>query len=198
MNAAPPTSSRLTPENIILIGMPGSGKSTVGVLLAKELGFDFVDTDILIQQREGCLLQELVDRVGSAKLRAIESAVCRRLACSRTVVATGGSAVYCADAMMHLSSLGPVVWLDAPFSVINERIERNPLRGLAKNPDQTLEDLFDERQPLYRRFGEIRIPYAEGTPEASVRSIIGVLPRDLRRPPSGNSNRDASSPSPKG
>ncbi|MCC5840023.1 MAG: shikimate kinase [Opitutales bacterium] len=197
MSSLPPPSSRVPSENIILIGMPGSGKSTVGVLLAKELGFAFVDTDILIQQREGCLLQELVDRVGSAQLRAIESDVCRALSCSRTVVATGGSAVYCADAMRHLSGLGPVIWLDAPFPVINERIERNPLRGLAKNPDQTLEDLYDERQPLYRRFGEIRIPYAEETPEATVRSIIGVLPREFRRSPSGDSSGGESSHSPR-
>lgn len=174
-----PTSSRA--RNVILIGMPGSGKSTVGVLLAKEMGFDFVDTDILIQQREGCLLQELVDRVGPTQLRAIESEICKQLACSQTVVATGGSAVYCAEAMRHLATLGPVVWLDAPFHVIHERIERNPLRGLAKNPDQTLEDLYNERQPLYRRFGKIRLPYVESTPEATVRSILRVLSAESAR-----------------
>ena len=177
MDALSPRLRPSSADNVILIGMPGSGKSTVGVLLAKEMGFAFVDTDILIQQREGCVLQELVDRVGSAKLRAIESEVCGSLTCSRTVVATGGSAVYCAKAMAHLGRLGAVVWLDAPFHVIHERIERNPLRGLAKNPDQTLEDLYNERQPLYRQFGEIRIPYGAETPEESVREIMRVLPK---------------------
>lgn len=162
-------------DNIILIGMPGAGKSTVGVLLAKDLGLAFLDTDIEIQNREGRLLQEIVDEVGPVRLREIESEVCQALDCRHTVIATGGSAVYSPEAMAHLASLGTVVWLEAPYEAIAGRVALNPDRGIAKRPDQTLEDVFNERQPLYERYAQVRVSAHDQPVDAVVVAIREAL-----------------------
>ncbi len=144
-------------SNIILIGMPGSGKSTVGVLLAKQTGRLFVDTDLLIQSTEGRTLQDIVDRDGYLELRRIEEKILLGLSCRNHVVATGGSAVYSAAAMEHLKSGGVVVFLDAAPATLEARVRDFGTRGLAKKPDQTFQQLFDERLPLYRAYAEITI-----------------------------------------
>jgi shikimate kinase len=161
--------------NIILIGMPGAGKSTIGVLLAKACGHAFVDTDLLIQDREGLLLQQIVDRHGHMELRRIESEVCSTLALENSVVATGGSVVYCAEAMQRLAGLGTVVWLQLPLPLVIDRLGDFGARGLAKSADQTIADLFNEREPLYRRYADITIACEGLTPEACVAAILARL-----------------------
>ncbi len=141
-------------SNIVLIGMPGSGKSTVGVILAKLAGRDFVDTDVLIQTRTGRTLQDIVDRDGYLVLREVEEKVLLGLACSNSVIATGGSAVYSSRAMEHLRTNGIVVFLNVDMATLKARVTDYDTRGLAKRPDQTVEDLFAERHALYRLYAD--------------------------------------------
>lgn len=169
------TATRQLPDNIILIGMPGCGKSTIGVLLAKEAGYAFVDTDILIQEREQCLLQEIVDQRGHLELRRIESEVCRSLDLHHHVIATGGSVVYCPLAMAHLRSIGTTVWLQLPFPEIARRIDNFTSRGLAKADGQSLEDLFNERQPLYERYAMLNLPCTGLSADQIARAILSCL-----------------------
>lgn len=151
MNTSIPTT------NIIMTGMPGSGKSTVGVLLAKRLGLGFVDTDLLIQQHAGCTLQDIVDNEGYQALRAVEEDVLLRLDVERHVVSTGGSAVYSSKAMKHLKNNGVVVFLDIPLDLVTKRLGDFSLRGISRRPDQSLEELFEERFELYSRHADITV-----------------------------------------
>jgi shikimate kinase len=144
-------------SNIILIGMPGSGKSTVGVILAKKTARDFVDTDILIQKSQGRPLQDIVDKDGYAALRTIEEAELLKLNVANYVIATGGSAVYGDRAMAHLKSTGVAIFLDVSLATLEARIPDFSTRGLAKRPDQTFSELFDERNSLYKKYADITI-----------------------------------------
>jgi shikimate kinase len=152
-------------SNIVLVGMPGSGKSTVGVILAKCLSRNFLDTDVLIQTEQGRLLQDIVDRDGYLALRAIEEAVLLKLECRNHVIATGGSAVYSSRAMDHLKSAGIVVFLNVNLATLKKRVRDYDTRGLAKRPDQTVDDLFSERFELYRRYADVTIDCDELTHE---------------------------------
>ncbi|MGD9506033.1 MAG: shikimate kinase [Syntrophobacteraceae bacterium] len=143
--------------NIVLIGMPGSGKSTVGVILAKQASMAFVDTDLLIQTKEGRSLQNIVDSDGHMALRAVEERVLMKLDPRNHVIATGGSAVYSPAAMEHLKSAGVVVFLDVTLEALKSRVHDYETRGLAKRPDQTVEDLFAERAALYRKYADVTI-----------------------------------------
>ena len=137
-------------DNIILIGMPGSGKSTVGVLVAKALGMDFLDVDLVIQQREGQLLQDIVDSRGvDGFLDAEEAAVCS-VNCTRTVIAPGGSAVCREKAARHLKQLGTVIYLELPCSALVSRLHNMGSRGIAMEKGQTLQDVYDYRVPIYQ------------------------------------------------
>ncbi len=147
----------MTPSNIILIGMPGSGKSTVGVILAKQYCKAFLDTDVLIQTRSGKTLQEIVDREGYLALRELEEKVLLDLRIKEAVIATGGSAVYSDRAMAHLKKDGLAVFLDAGLPTLRSRVAYFGSRGLAKRPDQTFEELFTERRPLYQRYADITV-----------------------------------------
>ena len=144
-------------SNIVLIGMPGSGKSTIGVVLAKCTSMHFVDTDILIQCSVGRSLQDIVDGEGHMALRAIEENVLLGLDCRNHVIATGGSAVYSHPAMEHLKSDGLVVFLEVELGTLKSRIHDYETRGLAKRPDQTFEELFAERSSLYSRYADLTI-----------------------------------------
>ncbi len=137
--------------------MPGSGKSTVGVLLAKRTGRSFVDTDVLIQAATGRSLQEIVDRDGYLELRRIEEEMLLGLDLRGHVIATGGSAVYSETAMRHLGAGGTVVLLRTGLATLRERVTDYESRGLAKRPDQTLEDLFAERSILYEKFADTAV-----------------------------------------
>ena len=142
-------------DNITLIGMPGSGKSTAGVLLAKLLGYQFLDVDLLIQEREGALLQEILDRRGTAAFLDAEEAAVRSLDCRRTVIAPGGSAVCREGAALHLKGLGPVVYLQVPLEELTRRIHNLSTRGIAMEPGQTLADVMAFRDPLYRKYADL-------------------------------------------
>lgn len=163
-------------RNITLIGMPGSGKSTVGVLLAKALGYRFLDADLLIQQREGALLQDIVDRRGVEGFLDVEEAVIRDLDCVRTVIAPGGSAVCREGAARHLRDLGLVVYLHVPLEELERRIRNITTRGIAMAPGQTLADVYAAREPLYRRYADLTVEVAgQNSLEQTVASVLKGL-----------------------
>ena len=161
--------------NIVLIGMPGSGKSTVGVILAKLLSYSFTDVDLLIQTSEGRSLQEIVDANGYMALRTIEKEILLGLDLHNHVIATGGSAVYSHEAMEHLRSDGVVIFLDVELATLESRIRDFGSRGLARRPDQTLADLCEERYPLYRNYADVTIECADLTQDQVCASIINEL-----------------------
>lgn len=152
-------------NNIVLIGMPGAGKSTVGVLLAKRAALDFVDTDVLIQTAQQRTLQAIVDADGQAALRKIEEGVLLSLTRQYCVIATGGSAVYSELAMKHLKASGVVVFLDVDLATLEARVQDFSERGIAKDPDQTFAQLFAERLPLYKKYADITIKSVGHSPE---------------------------------
>ncbi len=142
-------------NNIILIGMPGAGKSTTGVQLAKSLALDFIDTDLLIQTQTGQPLQTTVNEKGYKALRNIEEQVLLTLDTNNTLIATGGSAVYSHTAMQHLKSLGIVVFLTVDLATLKERITDEDSRGIARPAGQCFDDVFNERMPLYQQYADI-------------------------------------------
>lgn len=150
--------------NLILIGMPGAGKSTVGKLFAKLNKMGFVDTDALIESAEGTSLQNIVDNQGYIKLRALESKHLLALDCSNSLVSTGGSAVYSSQAMRHLSRLGTIVYLSATQQELEKRITNQSTRGLAKPTNQSFTELYQERTPLYQRYSNKQIETKGLTP----------------------------------
>ncbi len=162
-------------SNLVLIGMPGAGKSTIGVLLARHLGYAFLDTDLLIQSKQGNRpLQEIVDELGQDRFRAYEEQTCSELDCHHTVIATGGSVVYFPKAMEHFATLGTLYWLDVPYPDIERRVAAFPDRGLAIRPGQTLADLHAERTPLYEKFAQVRIDCTNKQPAEIVHEILSV------------------------
>ena len=161
-------------SNVILIGMPGAGKSTIGVLLAKRLGYDFVDTDVLIQIRQGEFLQDTLDARGYLALRNIEEQVLVSLEVTNTVVATGGSAVYSDNAMTQLGGDGTVVYLAVELDELKRRIHDYATRGIARPPDQDLAQLFGERTKLYHKHAQITVN-ATRAPEQVVTAIEAAL-----------------------
>lgn len=167
--------------SIVLIGMPGAGKSTVGVLLAKRTCRGFVDTDVLIQSSQGRPLQDIVDQEGHLALRAIEERVILESGCRNCVIATGGSAVYSPAAMAHLRQHGIVVFLDVDLPVLEARVRDLDTRGLAKRPDQSFSELFEERAPLYAKYADITITCGHITHEEVCERIIGELKEGHRR-----------------
>jgi shikimate kinase len=170
--------NRSSPEksNIVLIGMPGSGKSTVGVILAKQTSLGFLDTDVLIQTSEGRPLQEIVDSQGYMALRAIEERILLGLQYQGHVIATGGSAVYSQPAMERLRADGVIVFLDADIATLHSRVRDFATRGLAKRPEQSFADLFAERVALYKKYAEITINCSSLTHEEACAEIVARLP----------------------
>lgn len=162
-------------NSIILVGMPGAGKSTIGILLAKEMGLDFIDTDVAIQVREGKTLQEIMDETDHLRLRHIEEEVLLETDCSGKIVATGGSAVYSDPGMQHLKQQGLVLFLDVPLAELNQRIHNYETRGIARHPDQSFEDLFTERCALYRKYADITIPCNGYSPQTLVTEAISAI-----------------------
>ena len=143
--------------NIILIGMPGAGKSTVGVLLAKRLGYNFVDTDLILQAQQQCRLQQIIASVGLTRFKGLEADVLCDLQTTHSVIATGGSAVYSDRAMARLKKLGQLVFIDVPLAELLDRVDDMDSRGLVIGPDETYEHLYEERQPLYKKYAEVTI-----------------------------------------
>jgi shikimate kinase len=167
----------MTPRssNIVLIGMPGSGKSTVGIILAKLTSRSFIDSDVLIQTREVRSLQDIVDHDGYLFLREIEEKTLLDLDLRNHVIATGGSAVYSPAAMRHLKSDGVIVFLDVNLETLKARVSDYATRGLAKRPDQNVDDLFAERSALYRKYADMTIDCAGAGHEEVCARIIQAL-----------------------
>ncbi len=167
-------------SNLVLIGMPGSGKSTVGVLLAKRLALGFVDTDLLIQAAAGRTLQAIVDDDGYRVLRGIEERVLLDLNLEHHVIATGGSAVYSAEAMAHLRQNSTIVFLQVTLATVEQRIGDFSLRGISKRDDQSLAELFAERHELYSRTADITIACDGLSHEQVCNQIIEALDQPAR------------------
>ena len=161
--------------NIVLIGMPGCGKSTVGVLLAKALQMDFVDTDIVLQQQQGKKLQEIIDQVGNDAFLKLEEDCVRNLECDQTVVATGGSVVYGKEAMRRLHENGLVVYIRLPYEEIEHRLSNLATRGVTLKKGQTLRDLYDERIPLYEAEADYIFEPEEGDVQETVLDLAQRL-----------------------
>ena len=160
---------------ISLIGMPGSGKSTVGAALAKHLGLELVDADGLIEAQEQQTLQQIMDGRGNAAFRAIEEQVLTDMPIYPSVISTGGSVVYSEKIMARLAAASSVVYLRATFDTIEYRVSLAPQRGIASDGDQTLRDLYAERVPLYERYGEIVVDCDEASPEKIATTIAARL-----------------------
>ncbi|PIE58305.1 MAG: shikimate kinase [Desulfobulbus propionicus] len=140
--------------NLTLIGMPGAGKSTIGIILAKNLAMGFIDTDVLIQINQQQSLQQILNQTDHLNLRHIEEKEICKLNLTHHVIATGGSAAYSDRAMRHLQSISTIVFLQVSLEEINRRIKNFDNRGIAKRKDQTFQELFDERQQLYNRYAD--------------------------------------------
>lgn len=162
-------------KNVILIGMPGAGKSTVGVVLAKRLGYTFLDSDLVIQQKYGKLLHELIREHGVEGFWKIENDVNAGLTCDKTVIATGGSAIYGAEAMEHLRSIGTVVYLRLTLSQIEERLGDLTERGVTLREGQDLKALYEERTPLYEKYAHVIID-CDGQ---KVRELVPRIEREI-------------------
>lgn len=144
-------------KNIIFIGMPAVGKSTVGVVVAKRLGYDFIDTDLLIQTQENRLLREIIAEEGIDGFLAIENQVNRDVVAERSVISPGGSAVYCTEAMEHFKEIGTIIYLHASFEEIDSRLQNAKQRGVTLREGQTLKDLYDERVVLFEKYADITV-----------------------------------------
>lgn len=158
-------------DNIILIGMPGSGKSTLGVLLAKAMNYRFLDTDLLIQEREGKLLCEIIAEEGMERFLQIEGEVNAGIQTERTVIAPGGSAIYSEAAMRHFSELGTIVYLHVPVTELSKRLGDLKRRGVVLKEGQSLETLYEERRVYYERYAQITVEVS--------RSEIGEVLADM-------------------
>lgn len=148
-------------KNIVLIGMPGAGKSTVGVVLAKVMQMDFCDTDLLIQKQTGRALQEILDTDGLDSFLQTESSIVSTLKCEHCVIATGGSVVLSEDAMQHLKQIGTIVYLHVSFEAVQSRIHNLSTRGIAFSEGQTLSDIYAQRIPLYEKFADLTVECSE-------------------------------------
>lgn len=148
-------------NNIVLIGMPGAGKSTIGVILAKVLGYNFIDSDLLIQEQEKCLLKDIIEKYGDEGLITIEEKVNKSIRTMHSVIATGGSVVYGAEAMEHLREIGTVVYIRLSYETIESRLGNIRQRGVILRKGQTLKTLYEERCPLYEKYAHVIID-AEG------------------------------------
>lgn len=157
--------------NIILIGMPGCGKSTVGVILAKTLGIGFVDTDLIIQQRENRLLQNIIDTDGIDYFLNCEADAVKSLDCDNYVVATGGSVVYREDAILHLKKNGKIIFLDVPLDEIKRRLNNINTRGIAAKKNKSIEDIYNERIALYNKYADVIIKTDGESVEKTVEKV---------------------------
>lgn len=168
-------------RNVVLTGMPGCGKSVTGVVLAKSLNKSFVDTDLLIQEREGRSLQDIINKDGTERFKEIEREVLVSLDTENTVIATGGSAVYYPDAMEHLREGGDIIYIEAPLEVIEKRLKNIKTRGVAMEKGQSIAELYASREPLYRKYADITVMTDRGSVERTVEKMIDALRAIQRR-----------------
>ena len=165
-------------DNIILIGMPGVGKSTAGVILAKVLGYEFVDADLVIQKEEGKLLRAIIDEVGTDGFIEVENRVNSSLMAEHSVIATGGSVVYGKEAMEHLKSIGTIVYLQLPFEELEKRLNDIKGRGVVLKDGQTLRDLYAERIPLYEKYADVVVNEYGLNVEQTIDKILSLRNED--------------------
>lgn len=164
-------------DNITLIGMPGAGKSTLGVVLAKILGYQFLDSDLLIQKEEKRRLSEIIEKEGIEGFISIENRVNASIKAEETVIATGGSVVYCEDAMKHLKSIGKIVYLKLSFEAVSKRLGDLKGRGVVLKENQTLKDLYAERVPLYEKYADLVVDEEGKNLEESLQAVLDKLER---------------------
>ena len=162
-------------NNITLIGMPGAGKSTIGVVLAKVLGYQFLDSDLLIQKQEKRRLSEIIEQEGPDGFLEVENRVNAGLAPERAVIATGGSVVYGKEAMEHLSEIGVVVYLRLSYEAVNRRLRDIRGRGVVLRDGQTLKDLYEERVSLYEKYAEVTVEEDGLTVEETLEKTLQAL-----------------------
>ena len=162
-------------NNITLIGMPGAGKSTIGVVLAKVLGYQFLDSDLLIQKQEKRRLSEIIEEEGYKGFKDVENRVNASIEAENTVIATGGSVVYCEEAMEHLKSIGTVVYLKLSLNALSKRLGNLKGRGVLLREGQNLPDLYEERTPLYEKYADIVIDEEGKDLEASLEILLKTL-----------------------
>ncbi len=164
-------------KNLVLIGMPGAGKSTVGVVLAKQQGLSFLDSDLVIQEQTGLLLHEIIEQQGDDGFRQVENRINASLSAKHSVIATGGSVIYGREAMQHLKKIGTVVYLKLSCRAIAERLGDLKKRGVTLREGQTLEQLYDERVPLYERYADVTVDCENKSIREIVAEIAARLPR---------------------
>ena len=162
-------------NNITLIGMPGAGKSTIGVVLAKVLGYQFLDSDLLIQKQEKRRLSEIIEEEGYKGFKDVENRVTASIEAENPVIATGGSVVYCEEAMEHLKSIGTVVYLKLSLNALSKRLGNLKGRGVLLREGQNLTDLYEERTPLYEKYADIVIDEEGKDLEASLEILLKTL-----------------------
>lgn len=174
-----PEYQNLNCDNITLIGMPGAGKSTLGVVLAKKLGYRFVDTDLLLQEGSGMLLSQLIEQRGVDGFVAAENELLAGLQCEHHIIATGGSAVYSEQGMENLKALGLVLFIDIGIDELHRRLHQDLLdRGVVVRQGSTIEDLYQERLPLYRGYADITVKTDGLSTRKAVETIIEALRAD--------------------
>lgn len=166
-------------DNIILIGMPGCGKSTVGVVLAKRLGMRFLDSDLLIQAQTGKLLHQIIEKEGAEGFIKIENKINSEISANRTVIATGGSAVYGEEAMKHFAEMGVIIFLNLSLHALSHRLGDLNKRGVVIKKAQTLSDLYAERLPLYKKYAQITINCTRKPIRQITEEIAAALPTDF-------------------
>lgn len=163
-------------DNIILIGMPGCGKSTLGVVLARKLGYGYLDTDSFISQREKSTLQDIIDKRGLNYFLDIESSVGSEIVCDRVIIATGGSMIMSEKAMDNLKSLGKVIYINVPIDELKRRLGNFSDRGIAMKNGETLDDILKKRTPYYNKYADLVVDYKDGNSlEETVNDIIEHL-----------------------
>lgn len=162
-------------DNIVLIGMPGVGKSTIGVVLAKMLGYQFVDADLVIQEKEKKRLCEIIAEVGTEGFIAVENRVNSQIEAKHAIIATGGSVVYGAEAMAHLKEIGTVLYLKLPYEELQRRLHDIKGRGVVLREGQTLYDLYAERVPLYEKYADITVDEYRLDIEQTIEKIMELF-----------------------
>lgn len=166
-------------KNIILIGMPAVGKSTVGVVVAKRIGYEFIDTDLLIQKQERRLLKEIIAEEGNERFLEIENQVNRDLEVENAVISPGGSVVYCEEAMRHFKEIGTVIYLHATYEDIYKRITNAKNRGVVLKEGQALKDLYDERVKLFEKYADYTVSEEGLSLEETIDMVLELLDKSL-------------------